>query len=324
MEPQHQAAKDPLPHEDDGTEPPIIDVQEVDPKLEGIPIKANAVQRPTFSFGDASHADNSKHSSPGGSPPTGQGDEQDPNRPGLAKRGSSKEQTLQVLAAEESRRLTMHAGHTPNHSLSLFPTMNVTTGSSNATAPSGGPTPKAETIEMAVAQEETTRVDAPTRAFESELLREDKGKQPAEAESNADHAAKVVDEQIDLGPLEPTDDVPLKGPLMIKNIPAQDEIFWAEVNKKLEPISQGRDAVPTVMRADLEELEAAADSSAAALLIQRNQAPRTIDPVGGGDASQDHHDEGAKPAGPRPGTSDGDVPLKLKTTTNFGAPFGMA
>jgi hypothetical protein len=147
---------------------------------------------------------------------------------------------------------------------------------------------------------------------------------PSDAEQNADAAVKIIDEQLELGPLEPADDVPLKGPLMIKNIPAQDEIFWAEVNKKLEPISQGRDAVPTVMRADLEELEAAAGSSAAALLIQQRQQPRAVDPVGGGDASHDSHAGSDAPVAPRPGTSDGDVPLKLKTTTNFGAPFGVA
>lgn len=324
IEPQHQATKDPLPHDDEGFEPPIIDVQEVDPKLEGISLKANAVQKPTFGFGDASHAENSKASSPGGSPPTGKLDETDQSRPGLAKRGSSKDQTLQVLAVEESRRLTMHAGHTPNHSLSLFPTMNVTTGSSNATAPSGGPTPKAEPEEPPV----TLGGDAvPVSAVQGPVDSnqpndaEGKGKQPDE---NNVAAVEVLDQELGLGPLEPTDDVPLKGPLMIKNIPAQDEIFWAEVNKKLEPISQGRDAVPTVMRADLEELEDAADSSATALLIQQNQQPRAVDPVGGGDASHDNHDPPNEVVSPRPGTSDGDVPLKLRTTTNFGAPFGMA
>ena len=326
MEPQHQAARDPLPHDDDDPEPPIIDVQEVDPKLEGISLRANAIQRPTFGFGDTSHAENSKQSSPSRSPPNGSQENGNPSRPELVKRGSSKEHTLQVLAAEESRRLTMHAGHTPNHSLSLFPTMNVTTGSSNATAPSGGPTPKAEPEEAPAKSDNLPLVapqqqDAPSTATDAG----GQGSQPVKAEPTAvaDAAVKIIDEQLELGPLEPTDDVPLKGPLMIKNIPAQDEIFWAEVNKKLEPISQGRDAVPTVMRADLEELEEAAGSSAAALLIQQRQ-PRAVDPVGGGDASQDSHAGGEAPVGPRPGTSDGDVPLKLKTTTNFGAPFGVA
>ncbi|KAK0390644.1 hypothetical protein NLU13_0148 [Sarocladium strictum] len=321
FEPQYQAERDPLPHEDNEIEPPIIDVQEVDPKLEGIPIKANAVQRSTFGFGDTSHAENSKQSSPGTSPPAAQGNTLDSDRPGLAKRGSSKDQTLQVLAIEESRRLTMHAGHTPNHSLSLFPTMNV---SSNATAPSGGPTPKAESLELAVAPEQAVHAHTLQRIPEQNLSNESNSKKPMEGQAASEPAAKVGDEQLELGPLEPTDDIPLKGPLMIKNIPAQDEIFWAEVNKKLEPISQGRDAVPTVMRIDLEELEAAADSSAAALMIQQHQPPRAVDPVGGGDASQDRHDGESAPVGPRPGTSDADVPLKLKTTTNFGAPFGVA
>ncbi|KAH8171518.1 hypothetical protein LIA77_08285 [Sarocladium implicatum] len=325
IEPQHQAARDPLPHDDDDPEPPIIDVQEVDPKLEGISLRANAIQRPTFGFGDSSHAENSKQSSPSRSPPNGPQDSTDSSRPELAKRGSSKEQTLQVLAAEESRRLTMHAGHTPNHSLSLFPTMNVTTGSSNATAPSGGPTPKAEPEEAPMKLEEPSVAEPEQQVIQpTEVPADHQSHHPSDAEQNADAAVKIIDEQLELGPLEPADDVPLKGPLMIKNIPAQDEIFWAEVNKKLEPISQGRDAVPTVMRADLEELEAAAGSSAAALLIQQRQQPRAVDPVGGGDASHDSHAGSDAPVAPRPGTSDGDVPLKLKTTTNFGAPFGVA
>lgn len=318
VEPQIAAPVDPLPHEDEAGEPPIIDVQEVDPKLEGIPIRANALQRPTFGFDTNSHAENSKQSSPSKSPPSEEVRTLESIRPEPTKRASSKDHTLQVLAVGETRRLTMHAGHTPNHSLSLFPTMNVRNpdGSSNATAPSDGPTPKAETATLATQDlGNVEQVEQVEKHKEDEPL--DKGKDPAEPE-------KPDDAELELGPLEPVDDVPLKGPLMIKNIPAQDEIFWSEVNKKLEPISQGRDSLPTVMRADLEELEEAASSSAQALLIQQQQ-PRQVDPVGGGDASQDSQGIEDGDIAPRPGTSgDGEVPLKLRTTTNFGAPFGVA
>ncbi|PNP49590.1 hypothetical protein THARTR1_09912 [Trichoderma harzianum] len=43
-------------------------------------------------------------------------------------------------------------------------------------------------------------------------------------------------------------DAPLKGPLMIKNIPAQDELFLAALNERLEPISQGQDALPRAVQ----------------------------------------------------------------------------
>ncbi|UKZ74098.1 hypothetical protein TrVFT333_001755 [Trichoderma virens FT-333] len=46
----------------------------------------------------------------------------------------------------------------------------------------------------------------------------------------------------------PSGDVALKGPLMIKNIPAQDELFLAALNQRLEPISQGQDALPRAVQ----------------------------------------------------------------------------
>jgi hypothetical protein len=286
---------------------PIIDVQEIDPKLEGIPIKATAVQKSTFN-------EASDKASPATSPPAvTDARPVDTSRPMPVKRVSSKDHTLQVLAAEESRRLTMHAGHTPNHSLSLFPTINATENN-NTNGPSEGTTPTA---------------DAPSAPGER-LARLGNGTEPEEDEPEPKHpsitdpnAPLPLGADIDPEPhLDPVDDVPLKGPLMVKNIPAQDELFWAQVNKKLEPISQGQNALPTVVKASLGDQDAGPSGIAAA----NHQQPTQVAPVGG-DASHDAQPETAYEDDRAPRNNkraEPDVPLKLKSTTNFGAPFGVA
>ncbi|KOS22332.1 hypothetical protein ESCO_001597 [Escovopsis weberi] len=116
--------------------------------------------------------------------------------------------------------------------------------------------------------------------------------------------------------LAAADDAP-EGPLMVKNIPAQDELFWAAVNKKLEPISQGQDALPTVMQTPPAELDL-------------SKWPDVLAVVGGGDANRtaragdqddDDLDDELDSSGKK-ASQEIDIPLKLRTTTNFGAPFG--
>ncbi|KAH7309060.1 hypothetical protein B0I35DRAFT_359973 [Stachybotrys elegans] len=261
----------------------IIDVQEIDPKLEGIPIKATAVQKSTFSQPSESPLTSppiDANAANAGIPNPSTAAGAETSRPMPFKRLSSKEQTLQVLAAEESRRLTMHAGHTPNHSLSLFPTMSATdvVGSEGAT-----PTTTEPVMQPAI------RGDARPHRF-AEESRDDTPEHPSITDPNA---PLPLGAEVDPEPrLDPTDDVELKGPLMVKNIPAQDEIFWAQVNKKLEPISQGHDALPTVMRSCLD-------------LAEESGGPSKV-----ADQASD------------PKTTEGDVPLKFKSTNNFGAPFG--
>lgn len=327
MQPQTSHAKDFLNSSTDESDSPVpvIDVQEVDPKLEGIPLKATAVQKYTFG------ANESANGSPAVSPPavTNQRLAEKP-RPNAIKRLSSKDHTFQVLQAEESRRLTMHAGHTPNHSLSLFPTMSIAASSTGAPqddetsgqASISGPA-SASASGQASGQASAPPLDAPVEADEETQRAADRALDHGKAKAGLiEGLDDGPNDELDLGlpeeVMEPEDDFKLKGPLMIKNIPAQDEIFWDQVNKKLEPISQGRDALPTVMRAALDEEETAGSASGLGAL-------REVAPVGG-DAS---HDPGAQVAGAE-GEGGGrkgmeaEIPLKLKTTTNFGAPFGMA
>lgn len=295
-QPQASSSHDFLASPDHETDMPIpvIDVQEIDPKLEGIPIRASAVQRNTFS--EAS----TMKSSPATSPPTSDGAAQD--RPSGDRR-SSKEQTLQVLAVGESRRRTMHAGHTPNHSISLFPTMtaadgNSTGGQSDVTTP---------TAAAASAPEEEAESTSP----KEEPNAQDLSKFADQPEPDLTSASEIDEQE---PPFEPADDAPLKGPLMIKNIPAQDEIFWAQVNKKLEPISHGEDALPTVMRGQDEDASTADLSDNAVVSLGLD---------GASDLPSLDTDDGISSGGSKPKTIEPDVPLKLRTTTNFGAPFGV-
>ncbi|KAK3177281.1 hypothetical protein K4F52_009923 [Lecanicillium sp. MT-2017a] len=270
---------------------PLIDVQQIDPTLDGIFVKANAVQKTTFS-------ETSAKSTPGTSPPTGD-DAAEQEGTNTNRRTSSKAQTMQALAAGEIRRRTMHAGHTPNHSLSLFPTMTTMDGS-GATRQSEATTPTAAASAPPEPEQNVAHEESAGDETEGENLAE-----PDPSAENSDG-----DRDVHMQPqLEPVDDMPLKGPLMVKNIPAQDEIFWAQVNKKLEPISHGENALPTVMRGvkdeDVDDV--------------KPEASPVLSAVAPGDVAG-AHDEPDDVGGKK--TVEADVPLKLRTTTNFGAPFG--
>ena len=311
MQTQNPVVRDFLssPSDDATTPVPVIDVQEIDPKLEGIPLKATAVQKSTFADG-ATSTDNP--SSPIASPP-GPATKQ-PEQLGRPSniRGSSKEFTLQALSAVESRRLTMHAGHTPNHSLSLFPTVNPT--DTDAIVGEGA-TPTVETvIDLAAALPEEP-VKSPAATIVQTARRDSKV-------SFVSFAAEELDPDHPEPVFEPDEgDKPLKGPLMIRNMPAKDELFWEAVNKKLEPISQGQNALPAVMQTSLEDLEVGAGPSGLNAQAQKHQKVPQVGGDGSVDAQADAEDSGNDSETSDNGI-DADVPLKFKATSNFGAPFG--
>ncbi|KAL1869851.1 hypothetical protein VTK73DRAFT_2925 [Phialemonium thermophilum] len=261
------------PKREDPSPIPTIDVQEIIPTLEGIPIKATALQRSTFTDGEPpAHA-----FPPAGAPASPPSDQP---RHGPGKRGSS-EQTLQVLAAHESVRLTMHAGHTPNHSLSVLPTM---TPSVITTASSGG--------------EATPTIQRQDEVVPAGVARTG----PVETASGAelhgyheDHPEPVLEAQ---------DDVELKGPLMVRNMPAHDEIFFKCLSDKLEEVSRASDG-DTALPAVLKDSPAAERLSSQASAVDED----TVDPEQ--DSSRDSDGEESA------------IPMKLKRTQNFGAPFGM-
>ncbi|KAM0355675.1 hypothetical protein ACHAPU_000060 [Fusarium lateritium] len=306
MQTQNPIAKDflPSPTEDAATPVPVIDVQEIDPKLEGIPLKATAVQKPTFAAGASPHEN---PTSPVTSPPGPAAQSPEQSRRPLNARGSSKEHTLQVLSAVESRRLTMHAGHTPNHSLSMFPKVNPT---DPAAILGEGATPIAETIRNL----DTAAIGGEPR--DTLLV-------PMQSDRRDSKVSFIsCTEELDPGAvdamMEPSDgDKPLKGPLMLRNMPAKDELFWEEVHKKLEPISQGQNALPAVMQTH--EMDFFAGPSGLNVPAHR---PKPVGPVGG-DGSADAKAEAENSDGEGGSKAiEVDVPLKLKSTSNFGAPFG--
>lgn len=266
---------------------PLIDVHEIDPKLDGIFIKANAV-RDTFT-------QSSVKSTPTTSPPTS-GQPLSDQDGSLKRRSSSKAQTMQALAAGEIRRRTMHAGHTPNHSLSLFPTMTTLDGSMTA-GQSEATTPTAANKSLDPEDDDEPDTTKGTDALADNLA--DAARNAAVPQPHLEEAhADDVDEQ---PRFEPKDDAPLKGPLMVKNIPAQDEIFWAHLNQKLQGISQSEeDALPTVIKTQLEQDEV---PNVKPRENKTNTAPDGLETSKCGEA---------------------DVPLKIRTTANFGAPFGVA
>jgi hypothetical protein len=94
-----------------------IDISHLQPELEGVPIKTSAIS-PAFVaqvMSPNSSLSPPKPSSHVSSPPQRQ-DIKAPN--GLGRTGSqAKKSTLEVIAAPETHRLTMNAGHTPNHSI---------------------------------------------------------------------------------------------------------------------------------------------------------------------------------------------------------------
>ncbi|KAF4119854.1 hypothetical protein GMORB2_3542 [Geosmithia morbida] len=339
MQPQTRNPKDFLARDvvEGGESDTVIDIHEVDPKLEGIPLRATAVQRLGF-FGGQQSSRTSAATSPPTAAASGPDADttDDPRRLGLVKRNSSRDTTIQVLHAAESRRLTMYAGHTPNHSLSLFPTMSISATRQGSAAASRGPsthglgTPPQQAAEEKVrggedAQEYDTLGDE--RGPEVYVTAAYDGPPPEYPDSQGEVCYDDGGGGDDGLPehLEPIDDVRLKGPLMVKNIPAQDEIFWDQVNKKLEPISQGKGALPAAMMGeddddDDDDLHAASSFSSppqprSPVADVTDEPPAVVD---GDNSPRNHRDDDAVDKNIEP-----DVPLKIRSTTNFGAPFGV-
>ncbi|KAL2161151.1 hypothetical protein VTH06DRAFT_8370 [Thermothelomyces fergusii] len=232
----------------DETKPvPVVDVMEIDPELEGIRIKATSVKKPTFT--DSGSRNGSGLSTQSGSPTSGSDQSKSPK--------ARKEQTLQALAAEEAVRLTMHAGHTPSHSLSTLGTV-ASSGTATATSNGGHSSP-------------TTTVPPQTAARQR----------------------------------PPSEDPELRGPLMVRNMPAHDEIFFQKLNDKLEEVSKdGAAALPAVLKEDPDLVSEVEEDEEEEEEKEKQAAAKRQ----GGDEGDDEEMD--------------DVPLKLRKPINFGAPFG--
>jgi hypothetical protein len=273
---------------------PTVDVQEIHPDLEGIPIKATAIQQETFSDKHIS-PDASRLSSGKPSPPIdADGTSEAPKRP-------SKEQTLQMLKTNEADRLVMHAGHTPNHSMSFLPTAIVSEVSTTIDS-NGSTTP---TIKGDGSGPEDADADDDELHIEKSYR---KGKSVAIIEVDGVVPVDIIDEgPTDLdGDLDSSHDPPLKGPLMVRNMPAHDEVFFRRLSDKLEVISRGENAVPKALKGliSIDEESNAAGPSA---------------PTGGDGPADTAEKEGNAKSDDE---AEIEIPLKLKRSNNFGAPLG--
>ncbi|OAQ58199.1 hypothetical protein VFPPC_11920 [Pochonia chlamydosporia 170] len=242
--PQNSAAAAILNLTTPGVEPTrVIDVREIYPDLEGIPIKAKTVQNPTFetTFSTlklvgsptASH-ENALRNHANKERKVGltisEKSDIDCRRYGNVSLPGAEDQSKRAPATDESYHLIMHAGHTPRHSLSSFPAM---------------------------AAAEINRVSACNRgsrpaAFASSALEHKHG----DTSSNCHYSRKAhvrAGEQVFLEDLNfaghpgPADDAPVQRSPTIENLPEQDEIFWAELSQRLERISLGEQPLPKVL-----------------------------------------------------------------------------
>lgn len=242
----------------------VIDVQQYHEDLEGIPVKENFVKRETFT--DTPSSVGSRNSSGKVSPPT------------LPENSRSLARSKSILAfrADPTARLTMHAGHTPTVSLSI-----AHTGTSNTVVSSGSNTPTLVSGDGAMSSDGNDKPESSEPAEPMNTLADDQ------------HGPDIM--------MEPSDEDPeLKGPLTLRNMPAKDEIFLQRLSDKLEKVTSGEDATPTVLKhSDDEDDGNEAESQA--------QKP---------DADV-NSDEAAN--------AEEDIPLKIRnTSSNFGKPFGQA
>ncbi|KAL6698429.1 hypothetical protein J3F84DRAFT_346757 [Trichoderma pleuroticola] len=210
-----------------------VDVHEPDPKLEGSSLRASTVRKTTF-----------EEAPPDGSPPSKrrrslshdycivsnlQGEVVDANDP---KRADYEE------LAEMQRRYPDNY-HYPTESRRLRLQERLQELLQERRRDSATPTASSVLHEGCDSLETEDRSATAT-------AREEVGESSGVAYTDPSNHLRRVDSSGVLSAA--SGDAPLKGPLMIKNIPAQDELFLAALNERLEPISQGQDALPRAVQ----------------------------------------------------------------------------
>lgn len=189
-----------------------IDISLIQPELEGVAIKASAVA-PEFAAKVLSPDYSPAKLSPTGRPSAPDASSMSP--PGKTpkspeeKAEEREKKTLQVVCEPVDRRLTMHAGHTPNHSMSKFEFL----GGERVEVESGEPTPR-----QAHRPEDLHRLSvAPC----------------------ANDGAYDIDEDSDNG------DKPLTGILGLTNESAANDVFLQQLHEKLEEARKSEGVSPS-------------------------------------------------------------------------------
>ncbi|KAK5627038.1 hypothetical protein RRF57_002753 [Xylaria bambusicola] len=255
---------------------PSIEINEIMPGLEGVRLKAPAVQKSTFD--DAKKPPSTFVTNRVSSSDTKKSVFEAQSYVSLAVR------TQETLKAPEHHRLTMHAGHTPNHSMSFsnLPTLESTAGNTAGSTETCTPTTSSD----------------PQGGHGDDTL----GQGKAATKSGADQDEAAISGEVIY---EPSDDDPaLKGPLCLKNRPAADEVFLRRLSDKLEEV-KATEATPSVLN---ELITKAPTEDQVDLRASRRIDDKMIDRE-----SEDTLEEVEE-----------DVPLKLKASSNFGQPLGQA
>ncbi|PHH55290.1 hypothetical protein CFIMG_003937RAa [Ceratocystis fimbriata CBS 114723] len=344
---------------------PTIDIHEIHPELEGIPIKATAIKSPTFTdiepaplsaetcikpFMLETPAEDGSHTDP-----DLDGDQDVDTEASTLKSPSSDhmlphhgggvppEDTLQMLAVHESVRLKIHAGHTPNHSLSKFPSFTAATCSTTGANTVNGPTPN-HCYETPAALGNPTVFDITQT---DSYLSGDNSKAINNASQDPVLAATrhtIADAEDFEGTLmPPKHDQPLTGPLMITNIPAKDEIFLAKLSEKLEAVKISREASPESLThsenddqsqfappplpvpvAEAEK-DAAIEENTEAGAEPESKIPKSDKwEYGAGGRETSKRPRAVADLVDEDGDDEPDIPLRFKKTTNFGLPMGQS
>lgn len=285
---------------------PIIDVQDIHPELEGIPLKKTAVHKATFTDGGNSHEGSkagSKPTSTKTSPTLDTAAPDDQQQTDANQRKVPEKDPLKVLAAPEPVRLRMNAGHTPNHSLSVLPSGASTEVQTTASS-SGEVTPTTATGFDCDSSSSVTSKD------------KGKGKERAIEEPVEPAVTKEAAAELEGAPtMEPDEDPPLTGPLHLRNLPAKDAKFFDLLDKKLEDVSKGEteDALPKVLQNDTLAGPSSADAAVA------GSSSKAAEKAGDQKSKSQHSSQASSPSEPE---STLEIPLRIRKTSNFGAPLG--
>jgi hypothetical protein len=232
-----------------------IDISHIQPELEGVLIKATAVS-PTFA---------AKVLSPQRSPPKLSPDVNAPGRDvtnvsrstsGGSTVKEKERKTLEIVCQPENRRLTMHAGHTPNHSITKFGFLGAgESGNATPTQEHHGPD-----HEFGHDQRETSFMPG----YEHTA-------QPVKQENqnhNQDHGE------------EDQGDKELTGPLGFINDATKDDAFLAQLVEKLEEARKSAD------------VSSSTGSSSSHQSKNRSLSPRTRPLAGDRDDEEEDKDDG--------------------------------
>ncbi|KAL7963149.1 hypothetical protein V8C34DRAFT_82927 [Trichoderma compactum] len=208
----------------------VIDVHELDPKLEGISLRESTVRKTTF-----------EEAPPDGPPSKRRRSSSHDyyivtNVQGDDEVKDAKKTEYEEYREDAERRLTMYAGYTPSCYSPSLPSEIVLLRGQGSVTP---------TVSSSFLPERYDSLEAEDRSVTA-TAREEVGESGGVSYPDLSNDLARADSPGVLSAA--SGDAPLKGPLMIKNIPAQDELFLAALNERLEPISQGQDALPRAMQ----------------------------------------------------------------------------